>query len=213
VRLLLALLMAATGIAQVELGVKGGVPFTNAFETGSFFNLGFGEGAKAPTRRYAVGPWIGVRLRPWFGLQADGIYRRLGFDLVTKQATVILIYTTGTANSWEVPILAKFYLRHAGGWQPYLGTGPAFRHTGQVSASALETFGSFGPPRTISSDFEFAGRSHLGSTVSGGITRDFGKLHISPEIRYTRWREDNPKDDLFYSKSNQIDFFLGFSFR
>jgi len=74
----------------VEFGVKGGIPLTEAFETGSFFLIEFGEGATSATRRYTIGPTVETRLPHGFGVEFDVLYKRLGFDDLTKDLGVNL---------------------------------------------------------------------------------------------------------------------------
>ena len=105
---------------------KSGIPLTEAFETSSFFTIGFGEAATSATRRYTVGPMLELRLPRRLGMEFDVLYKRLGFDDVTKTAGVTLTYTHTSASSWEFPIVAKFH--HArSGFGATAGFGTEFR--------------------------------------------------------------------------------------
>src|SRR6266849_1996698 len=74
------LLTASCFGQRLEIGAKLGVPLSPTFETSSFFTIGFGEGASSATRRYTSGPTGGLLLAHGFGLEFDGLYKRLGFD-------------------------------------------------------------------------------------------------------------------------------------
>jgi hypothetical protein len=78
--LLFTLVGVSPAVGQpVEFGAKAGVPVTESFETSSFFTIEFGEGATSATRRYIVGPTVGIRLTHGFGVEFDVLYSRLGF--------------------------------------------------------------------------------------------------------------------------------------
>jgi hypothetical protein len=63
VRLLILVALSLPIFGQrIEVGVKGGVPVTAAFQTGSLFNIDFGESASSATRRYTVGPMVELNL-------------------------------------------------------------------------------------------------------------------------------------------------------
>jgi hypothetical protein len=194
---------------QIEVGVKGGVPITDAFETGEEFHLDFGEGATSATRRYTVGPVIEVRLPHGIGVELDVLYKRLGFDDLTKRAGVALTYTRTVANSCEFPILGKFRLPHATILHPYVEAGPSFRSLSGVSASITTTYPGSSSNSTSSTDSHLNNRSPYGIAAGAGLEFHVGRFHVSPEIRYTRWRSDNMLDPELYSNPNQVEVLVG----
>lgn len=65
---------AATMAAQpISIGVKAGVPITDAFET----LRGNQAAYSTNTHRYLVGPTIQLNLPAHFSIEVDGLYKRL----------------------------------------------------------------------------------------------------------------------------------------
>ena len=112
---------------KLEFGIKGGIPVTSAFQTGSFFTMDFGESASSATRRYTVGPMVELRLPHGFELEFDVLYSRLGFADLTKSVALIFDYANTSANSWSFPVLAKYRLPAFRVVRPYIEVGPSFR--------------------------------------------------------------------------------------
>ncbi len=83
----------------VDIGVKAGVPLSDAFETQSQFHICFGAGATSATRRYTIGPMVRVFLPAGFAVEFDALYKRLGFNSNTEQAC-FSEETHAVANSW-----------------------------------------------------------------------------------------------------------------
>src|SRR5262245_61142180 len=82
------------------------------------------------SRRGLVGPSVEVRLPAGFAVEADALYRRVGYSysysLLGPTAGFYSARVRG--NSWEFPVLGKYYFqRRLKGWQPFAGTGWALR--------------------------------------------------------------------------------------
>jgi hypothetical protein len=155
---------------HLELGVKGGLPLASALETGSFFRLDFGEGATSGTRRYTIGPMVGLRLPHGLGVEVDALYSRLGFDDLTKSAGVSFVRTRSIAGSWEVPIIGKYHFQSRRALSPYADAGVSFRHLGGVSTTT-ESFvelPGYGTQTGTSSTFGID-RSNHGGVVGFGL--------------------------------------------
>lgn len=121
---------------KLDFGVKGGIPVTDAFQTtGSYFNMSVGWSASSATRRYTVGGMVELRLPHGFGVECDGLHKRLGFANVTKTGGAIYTYANASANSWEFPLLAKYRLPAIPAIHPYVDAGPSFRTLSGVSVS------------------------------------------------------------------------------
>src|SRR5262249_3651319 len=89
---------------QAELfsvGVKGGVPLTDAVE-GSLGN-------RSEARRYTVGPMVEVRLPFSLGVEFNALYKRTGYSTIDGAFGVTAIGQV-RANSGEFPMLMKYYL-------------------------------------------------------------------------------------------------------
>lgn len=191
-------LLAAPAWAQwpVSIGVKGGVALTDAFENNTF-SYQNRELATivvhnySPSKDYLVGPFVELRLPFGLGVEADALYRQLHF------ATVDTGVTTPDeimSNSWEFPILAKYRFKLPVA-RPYIDAGPSFR--------------------TASNKFSASTLSNHGFAAGVGVDIKALLLHISPEIRYTRWGSDTiPAGAIAppYSNRNQIEFLVGVAF-
>lgn len=198
-------------------GVIGGVPATSAFQTGSFFTLGFGQQGQSATRRYTIGPMVELRLVKNVRAEFDVLYKPLGYDLLTKSSVRLYDLTRVTAKSWEFPILAKVGLPVARRLQPFAAGGISFRAVSRVAVSTLRTV-DFDPigRSAATSHPALDVRSSFGFTVGAGVSRSLGPTTISPQLRYTRWGRDRDSNSLYYltfhANQNQVDVLLSISF-
>jgi len=111
---------AATMAAQpISIGVKAGVPITDAFET----LRGNQAAYSTNTHRYLVGPTIQLNLPAHFSIEVDGLYKRLGYQYDQSGPVVA---TRTVANSWEFPVLGKFAIL-PGPVRPFVDAGASFR--------------------------------------------------------------------------------------
>jgi hypothetical protein len=204
---LLFLLGSISVFAQpFSAGIKGGVPLTdflNAAGNG-IFNY------TAPTQRYIIGGVAEVRLPLGLGVEFDALYRRLGY---TGSGNLVDVFTASatTANNWEFPLLLK-YRFHFPVVRPYLDAGVAW----DTLAGLKQTI--TGVSRldlsSTSSPSELKKNTTMGFVVGGGVDIHAIFLHISPEIRFTRWNSAQISDaaGLLHSNLNQAEFLVGFTF-
>lgn len=191
----------------VSIGVMGGVPITDAFETAQGNNSAY----FTYTHRYVVGPTVQFHLPARFSLEVDALYRHLGFDY---QATSPSTFTTTRANSWEFPVLIKFEIT-PGPVRPFVDAGASFRHiTGVKQLQQVISAGTLGTVE-VNNPPEFNKENDIGFTFGGGLTFKIGWVRISPELRYTRWGSEtfrDPINSLLHTSRNQGDFLLSFTF-
>lgn len=199
---------------HLEAGVKGGIPVSSAFETGSFFTLDFGEAAFSSTRRYTIGPMVGLRLPHGLGVEVDALYSRLGFDDLTKSAGVFFSRTRTIAGSWEFPIIGKYHFGSFSALSPYVDGGVSFRHLGGVSTTTEQFIDLPGYGTQVGASGTFGiDRSNHGGVVGFGLEVHAGILRISPELRYTRWGADSNLDHpQLHSNQNQVSLLVGIAF-
>lgn len=163
-RLLFALLLSLPSFGQsVAIGVKGRIRATDDLQ-------GF---ATSESKRYLVGPAVEV----------DALYSRFGLRTTNGDFLGSAYIQSRRANSWEFPLLGKFRpMRHIfveAGYVPRTTSGSTHfdsttvgfagnrtRQTGQQKTDYLLTHGLI---------------------AGGGIDLPFGRLRLSPEVRYTRW--------------------------
>jgi hypothetical protein len=226
-RLVLLFLLASISVfAQpFSAGIKAGVPLTdflNAAETGTF-------NYTAPTQRYIIGGVAEVRLPLGFGVEFDALYRRLGYDgysVYTVPMTGLsqLLNSSTTGSNWEFPLLLK-YRFHFPVVRPYLDAGVAWDTLAGLQQTVTTSTG-FGPlpfTSTTSSPSELRKKATMGFVVGAGVDIHAAFLHISPEIRFTRWNSTQISDvcslcaqtsgsGLLQSNLNQAEFLVGFTF-
>jgi opacity protein-like surface antigen len=202
--LILSTVPMLTGGERVSVGVRGGVPLTDAFKAAR----GSSEAYLTNTKRYLLGPALEVHLPARLTLQVDGLYRRLGYHY---DATGPYSYAKTVANSWEFPVLGKFEIT-PGPVRPFAEAGVSFRHLSGVR-QIRETVSGVTLGRVEVSEFpEFNKQNDVGFTCGAGLTFKLGAVRISPEFRYTRWGGEafrDPVRSLLRTNRNQGDFILG----
>lgn len=213
--------LAAVGWGQsVELGVIGGVPVTEAYETGTGLYPHFCNYADAnsATRRYTVGPEFRISLAHGFGVAAAALYKRLGYDDYSEVAC-LAVYTRSIENSWEFPVMATYRLSRRLPGTPYIAAGPSFRATTNVSLTGYETYPGGYTPNVNPSTSPYAlvdRRSKVGFAVGLGGEAKAGRLRVRPELRYTRWAASTNQlgvSNVLQSNQNQVEFLLSFGIR
>jgi opacity protein-like surface antigen len=207
----LTLLLCAAAITVAaqpfSVGVKAGVPLTDALETFQ----GNQSAYFTNTHRYLFGPTVQLNLPFRFSVEVDALYKRLGYQYNQFGGPGSPTTTRTTANSWEFPVLGK-YAVWGGPIRPFVDAGANFRHISGVdqvrdTASALNV--------NVNPVPEFNKDTDVGFVFGGGIELKLGILRVTPEFRYTRWGSENFRDPinaLLRSNKNQGDFILGLTF-
>ena len=205
---LLVCLFAAGVVAQpVSVGVKFGVPVTDALET----FRGNQAAYVTNTHRYLVGPTVQLNFPFRFSVEVDALYRRLGYEYNQFAGPGSPTSTRTVANSWEFPVLGKYAI-WGGAARPFIDAGANFRHISGVEQirngiSALNL-----PVDPVP---EFNKDTDVGFVFGGGVEFKLGHVRITPEFRYTRWGSENFRDPvaaLLRTNKNQGDFILGLTF-
>ena len=197
---LLFLCGAASVLAQpFSAGIKAGVPlsdFVNATQSGTFDYT-------SQTQRYIFGGTAELRLPLGFAVEFDALYRHLQYS---ASGNIAGILTTGktTASNWEFPLLLKYRFAFPV-VRPYVDGGVAWDALSGVSQAITQ--GATNP-------FEVKNNGATGFVLGGGIDIHAVFLHISPELRYTRWFSTPITDatGLLQSGQNQAEFLVGFTF-
>ena len=204
--LLAIILTAPLACAQlVSFGAKAGVPFIEDLP-------GHDE-----SRPYIIGPSVEFRLPAGFAAEADALYRRIGSStaFLSSINTIPPTFPALTSfserlrgNEWEVSLVGKYYFHRRSRWQPYVGTGYAFRTIGtrqDISQTLIDANGD-----AHNDSFHVHSRSDLGvgAVAAAGVRFRAGHFSLLPEIRYTRWGSQN---NIFQGK-NEAAFLLGLSF-
>lgn len=201
----------ATAFAQpVSIGLKAGVPITDAFDT----FRGNSAGYVTNTHRYLIGPTIQFNLPARFGLEFSALYKRLGYQY-DQSLTNSSVTSRTVANSWEFPAVIKFAIL-PGPVRPFVGAGASLRNISGIKQLRSTVNAGLAPFNTeIDSATEFNKRNDIGLVFGGGVEFKIKRLRITPELRYTRWGSENfrdPVESLLRTNRNQGDFLLGITF-
>jgi hypothetical protein len=195
----------SNAVAQtVSVGVLGGVPLLD----------------RAPgndqSRPYVVGPSVELRLPANFAIEADALYQRVGntpsFVSVLGASQITAYSVRQRGNDWEFPLLAKYYFKPVKlGWQPFVGTGYAFRTVGVHSSSTTTQIlanPTVGTAQTVSSSSDFRSALGVGVVVAAGVRFRAGHFAVLPEFRYTHWGGNS--DNI--TRKNEAALMLGLTF-
>jgi len=217
--LLLSLVGAASALAQpVTFGVRVGEPLTDFVSTVQNQNIAGALGQLADfrsnTRPYVLGATVEVRLPASFGLELDALYRRLNYSgtVATNGLNTTTINST-SANAWEFPLLLK-YRFGTKIVRPYVDAGFAWDTLAGLKQSIRQTIATITSSSTTSSPADLNKKGTSGFVMGAGLDIHVVLLHVSPEVRYTRWNSAHFKDPagLVESKQNQAEFLVGITF-
>ena len=162
----------------VSLGIEAGVPVTESFDTGFIY-----RGAFRLSR---------CALEAVFAAEFSALYQPFSF----RQSNVIGTPSSSkiTGNLWQFPVLLKWRILE-GPIEPYITAGPSV----QIAANITETSIIINAPPVVSHPSPER-RAVAGVAAGAGLGFSLGRLHISPEIRYTRWAAEK----FDFTQSNHV---------
>jgi len=193
--------MAVTAFADQPfiIGVRGGVPLNDVIQGAN------GGGVSVATKRYVVGPTVGLRLPLGFSVQVDALYNRFHVTANNGPSGTAI---TASANSWEFPATLKFTAGRGNAIAPFVEAGGSVRH--------LSSLGDIGPFIANAVDRDVISSANtVGFVLGGGLRFKAGPLKISPEIRYTRWGGENISQgfrQFLHSDKDDAQILLGVTF-
>ena len=204
----LFLLGAACACSQpVSVGVKAGVPLTD------FFNTVQNVSSSVPNR-YIIGAMAELRLPFGLGVEVDALFRHLNYQDQFLSTPTITTTDHTTANSWEFPLVLKyrFPTRIA---RPYVESGVAWDTlsgvTDTVTQTVFPTLSS--SSQSTSNPASLTHNTTTGFVIGAGLDVHALVIHISPEIRYTRWASPHFNlNGVLNSNQNQAEFLVGITF-
>jgi hypothetical protein len=223
---LVCFFLLAVGVVSAQLpvqfGIKAGVPLTDNFELGPqnvYFNY------SSQTNRYTIGPMIEIRNLPLhLSFEFDALYKRLhydhSYDEISGGAGESYYFSSQyVSNRWEFPLLLKYkppLPRHIF----YVSVGPTVNYVtdseSTLTTTAVSNYsGDKYTFKSKASALELKRISTGGVVAGGGCNFHIGPLHLSPELRYTRWLNRNFAAGLLaplQSNQNQLDVLLGLTF-
>ena len=178
----------------VQVGVKGGVPLTEPTRYTS---------AESPD--YTVGPTVEFQLPGHFGLETGFLYKRIGTGYHFRFSEYDG-WQRSRGNSFEIPVVGKYYFRPPSKWTPYLGLGVAMRRTWQTTDTSVIRSTTIPSGQDRYSSVSPWGAGAVGAA---GLRFNYGRWKFSPEFRYTRWSIEHQP---ITRNPNQVDFLFGISF-
>jgi hypothetical protein len=176
--------------------------FINATQNGVF-------NYTSPNQRYIIGGMAELHLPFGLGVEFDALYRHLEYHV---SGNLVDVFVTGktTASNWEFPLVLKYRFPFPVA-RPYVESGIAWNALSGVS----QTFSSAGPVSGTSNNPLAVNRTFTEGWVLGaGVDIHAIFLHISPELRYTRWFSAPVTDfgGLLQASQNQAEFLVGITF-
>ena len=207
--LLLCLFGSFAAFGQpISVGVKGGVPLTDFLETVSSGNVF----VRSKTQRYIVGPTVELRLPAGFGVEFDALYRHFNYNATTSLANAVTSIDT-TANAWEFPLLLKyrFPMKVV---RPYVNAGVSWDKLSGLTQTVRRVVAGVTGSTSSSNPLELNQDTTRGFVMGAGIDIHALIIHISPEVRFTRWGAQHFIDPggLLHSNLNQAEFLVGITF-
>ena len=170
------------------------------------------------TNRYIVGPTAELRLPFGLGVEVDALYRRFSYTgsggvLGIGGITTALTTTDTTSGAWEFPLLVKyrFPMKIA---RPYVDAGVAWDTLSGLTQAVTSTVASITSTRSTSNPAELSNSTSRGFVMGVGLDIKALLIHVSPEVRYTRWGAQHFVDPngLLHSNLNQAEFLVGITF-
>ena len=182
--IVLVLFLCPPLTAQFHMGVKAGVPFTEITET-----IGSGVVLKNQPSRWSVGPMVEVDLQAGFGVEANALYRRVGYEGPAGRGPLSGESREFTDGLWDFPLIAKYKFPGVLA-RPYIGGGWTYRRLNDL--------------------LRFSSSSN-GFVLATGVRINVHLMKISPEFRYTRWANGDIQPG-FRTNRNQAEFLVGITF-
>lgn len=179
---------------------------------------GYRMSGNSEAKRYAVGPVLEISLPASFAAEFSALYRRAGF---TSQymASIQNVTTRVRANSWEFPMVFKYYLGgRSAVARPFVSGGYVLRFLSNAQqVTYTSPLPGFPPPPIYHGGYRLDSNPSQGLAIGGGLSFKAWRIHIAPGIRYTRWLtlpfdEYGSHGFTVQSAQNQVDLLVGVSF-
>ena len=211
--ILLLLLSAAAICAQpIGFGIKGGLPMNDFLNAASSQNFRF----DTTTNRYIIGPMVELRLPFGLGIELDALYRHFGYSSFSSTSGITTTITDARTSSsaWEFPLVAKYKFKGIPLIRPYVEAGVSWDHLTGLTQAVITTVANITHTSSTSNPPELNQDTTRGFVIGGGVDIKALFIHITPEIRYTRWGAKHFIDPsgLLDSNRNQGEFLVGISF-
>jgi opacity protein-like surface antigen len=211
--LCLLVLSAAAMLAQpIGFGLKGGLPLNDFLDAAKNQNFQFSSN----TNRYIIGPSVELRLPHGLGIELDVLYRHFGYSSFSSTSGITTTVTDArtSGSAWEFPLVGKYKFKGVPFVKPYVEAGVSWDKLSGLTQAVTSTVASITKTSSTSSPTELNKDTTRGFVMGVGVEIKALVLHISPEIRFTRWGAKHFIDPggLLNSNQNQGEFLLGIKF-
>jgi opacity protein-like surface antigen len=206
----LLLFGAVSAWAQLfSYGVKAGVPLTQFLDAAKSQQFAF----NSTTNRYIVGPTAELHLPLGLGIEFDILYRHFDYNGSGTLASIVTS-SSATGNAWEFPLLAK-YRFPTKVVHPYVDAGVAWDKLSGLTQAITSIVAPNRTATTSTSDpAQLNATATRGFVMGAGLSVKVLVIHLSPEVRFTRWGAQHFIDPngLLHSNLSQGEFLLGITF-
>jgi opacity protein-like surface antigen len=201
--LVLTVFVVPAEAQTLSLGGKAGATLSDPFILNS--STSSSNNYSVNPQRYLFGPTFELGLPLQFVFEADALYKRL--EYVSFPFGFNSFQASTTANSWEFPLLLKRSFL-SGISRPFGDVGASFRHVGGTTTFSNTAFQATQDPLELTHSWS------TGVVAGGGVDFSYGSIHVSPEIRYTRWgtANFNSSNGVLGSNLNSLDLIIGVTF-
>ena len=242
-RLTVLIFFATSASAQfIALGVKGGMPLTQAYDAKTNPALAGGglldfvpacivdgcESANERTVPYVIGPAIEIRVRGPFRVNVEGLYSRAIYEYISEIARPDgseqgVVAAKHAVSRWDFPFLLKYTVPRWHGLYPFVAAGASIQYSRDYTVSRLGG-DLFSRRISVLSGGPSTRSTIVGPTFGAGVSFGASRMRPSLEFRYTRW-VDQPivegksfnsfsftSNKSLHSTQNQAELLLGLMF-
>jgi opacity protein-like surface antigen len=191
-------------------GVKAGVPLTEFLDAAKSQQFAF----NSTTNRFIVGPTAELHLPFGLGIEFDILYRHFDYNGSGTLAGIVTS-SSATGNAWEFPLLAKYRFPKMKIVHPYVDAGVAWDKLSGLTQAITSTVAPNRTATTSTSDpAQLNATATRGFVMGAGLSVKVLVIHLSPEVRFTRWGAQHFIDPsgLLHSNLSQGEFLLGITF-
>ncbi len=182
VRPWLILLCSAPMFGQtITIGIVGGVPVTDTFDSGEFH----AGAVTGKTIRYAIGPALDFHLFGPLRVEIDALYQPFSFRTYCEDCGSAPTYGHTFGNLWQFSTLLKFQIPTPV-VKPFVDGGPSV----QLASDTTESSYNLIQPTQLSTQHP-SPNAVPGLAIGGGLSFREGPLFLDPEVRYTHWFDEN----------------------
>jgi hypothetical protein len=187
----------------VEIGTKLGVPLTRVVDplsaTSGLYPV---QSTDTGPPRIAVAPSLALTVAERATIELDAVFKPVRFGTVEAQPCCTFVQSV-RATSFEFPLFVAYRVPHR--WNPFLGGGFVIWDKAWGRVDHHNTFHDRGELETrVTTPYRGVNVRNLTPpfVLGGGLEFKASVFGLRPELRYTHG-----------SGRNNLDLFLGFSFR